>query len=444
MEEDRAKADAEAAALARKEARRQARARGRADAGRQGVAQPAVEALGPEPFHAEEPRPPRRVGRGVAIALVALVAVALAGLNFAPIDAGSFERAASARLGEPVRIGSIRLSVMPLPRLRMENVAVGAGGEIRIAGIEAAPDVGAIWNEKKHFGSVTLDGVSAPAGSLAALLWGKGSGDSLRIDSLVVKGARLQLPGVELPVIDATGTFGGGGNLEQATITARGGKFSVKVAAKGASAQVEISAGEVTFPFGGTIRFDDFRARGVANPAELALSEIEASALGGVLRGNARLRWTPAWSVEGQMTGRGIDPARFAAPLVASGSVEGRFAYSMRSPTPERLASALRYEGSFTMHKGTLGTVDLTRVLQGADSPGGTTLFSEMSGSFAGDLSRVQLRRVRLGAGMLSASGDLAVGPQKNLSGRFDVELRNQARAAFVLGGTLPAPVVRR
>ena len=212
--------------------------------------------------------------------------------------------------------------------------------------------------------------------------------------------------------------------------------------------EVEIEGSPFALPFGGTLAFGDFKASGTLAPAELLLSTFEARALDGFVTGNARLRWSNAWSLEGEIAVRNIDASVIAAPLVSAGRMEGKGNYVMRAPSADRLESTARLEGAFVVQKGTLGTVDLTQLLQGSGAPGGNTLFSEMTGNVVASAAGTQVRQVRLIAGLLNATGDVALDPQKNLAGRLQAELRTpggtQARGALSLGGTLSSPQVRR
>ena len=109
--------------------------------------------------------------------------------------------------------------------------------------------------------------------------------------------------------------------------------------------------------------------------------------------------------------------------------------------------SSARLEGTFTVQKGSIGNVDMTRILQGGNATGGTTMFSEMSGGVVADANRTQVRQVRMVAGLLNGTGNLDVDAQKNLAGRLQVELKSQAaqaRAALTISGTLKDPQFRR
>ncbi len=116
----------------------------------------------------------------------------------------------------------------------------------------------------------------------------------------------------------------------------------------------------------------------------------------------------------------------------------------MRSPAPDKLFAAGRAEGSFTVKKGSIANLDMTRVLQGSATTGGSTLFSEMTGNVLADANRTQLRNLRMSAGLLTAGGNVDVEAQGGLAGRIQVELRNQARATLAVSGTLKEPQFRR
>jgi predicted hotdog family 3-hydroxylacyl-ACP dehydratase len=59
----------------------------------------------------------------------------------------------------------------------------------------------------------------------------------------------------------------------------------------------------------------------------------------------------------------------------------------------------------------------------------------------------MQVRQLRLAAGLMSAAGAAEVDAQGNLNGRMQIELKSQAvqgRAGLTLSGTLKEPQYRR
>jgi hypothetical protein len=89
----------------------------------------------------------------------------------------------------------------------------------------------------------------------------------------------------------------------------------------------------------------------------------------------------------------------------------------------------------------------MTRLLQGSGSAGGTTFFAELDGDFSADPNRLLVRNLKLSAGLMSGVGQLDMDPQRNLSGRMQLELRAQsvqARSTLGVSGTLTNPQFRR
>jgi len=132
------------------------------------------------------------------------------------------------------------------------------------------------------------------------------------------------------------------------------------------------------------------------------------------------------WSMEGEFAVHQMEAGKIAAPLLAGGRSTARGVLHERA-APQRLILNSQLEGNFTIQRGRSPNVDMTRLLQGSGSGGGTTLFSEMSGSVSADSNRLLVRQIRMAAGLLNAAGQVEMDPQKNLSGRMQVELRARA-----------------
>ena len=239
----------------------------------------------------------------------------------------------------------------------------------------------------------------------------------------------------------------GPGGLEKAQLANAEKGLSVSLQTREGKTQIEIAAKQLVLPFAENIALDEFAGKGTLGAQELTLREFEARAFDGALTGNARLSWRDAWSFEGEFAAKRMDAAKLAAPVLSGGQLEGKGVYVMRAAEPEKLMATARLEGGFSVQKGTVANVDLARTLQGTSGSGGNTLFSEMSGSVVADASRIQLRQIRLSAGLLSANGAAEVDAKKNLSGRLQIELRAQTtqfRANLAISGTLREPQFRR
>jgi hypothetical protein len=137
-----------------------------------------------------------------------------------------------------------------------------------------------------------------------------------------------------------------------------------------------------------------------------------------------------------------MEPAQLAPALIQDGWLDGNASYFMAAKDADQLFAAPRVEGSFTVRDGTLLGVDLGGLIR-SGKPVGKTLFSEIAGAGAYENGKLELRKLTLGAGLLSAKGSLDVDSNKNLNGRFSVEFKSpaaQTRGNFGMSGTLKDP----
>ena len=292
--------------------------------------------------------------------------------------------------------------------------------------------------------TLQLDGVQIPASWVGAGIWGKGGGGTSRLEHVIARGVQVEAPGLELPVLTVDAKLDAGGALQSLSAQTADGSQTFNLTMTDGKAAVEISARNFRLPFPGAVQLGDLVGVGTLTPSELTLGKFDLGAFGGLVKGNARVRWGESWSVEGEFNATSMDPGLATASLVPTGRLEGRGAFLMRASTPHKLHEAARVDAAFTIRNGTLGFVDLTRALQAGDAHGGTTSFASLDGnaSFAG--GTVRLTRFRLVAGLLNAAGDATVDPAKNLTGRLEVSVASQARGVLSLGGTVLQPQVKR
>jgi len=443
-EKARAKAEAKAQAQARKLARTKDRA---GEEAWRGEDESARTSAGLSARDAWAQRKPRSLGKPVAIVLLLLLVGGIAALPFVPIDVAPYEKSGQNWLGVPVQIGSVSLTLLPAPQLKFTNVTIGKDPQIKVAAVKAVPEIGSLLGDRKSLKSLDLEGVVFPRQYFPALLSDKSRGESLRVEKITAKGLKLDVSELALPALDVDARFNLEGALLSVTFANPERALTIKLQPQGNKAGVEISADSMPLPIGGDLVIGDFLAKGTISADELALNSVEGRAFDGRMQGNARLRWRSGWSLDGEIQVTGMDASRIAAPILAAGTLEGKGVYSMKALLPERLFMNATLEGNFAVQKGSITNVDMTRLLQGSSAPGGTTLFSEMAGAVSADPNRFQVRQIRLAAGLLNGTGQAEMDPQKNLSGRMQIELRSQtvqARAALALSGTLQDPQFRR
>ena len=391
-------------------------------------------------------RKPRSVARQLPVLLLVVLVVAIAAVPFVSMEPGPYEKAAQTWLGQPVKIGSVSWSLFPAPQLKFEKVAIGKDPQMRVAAISATPEILSLFAERKVLRSLDLENASFPREFLPVLLMERGKGRPLGVERITAKGLKLDVPELKLAPLDLDASFAADGALKTVTFLNAERKLSVKLQPQRGRTAIEISSGSFPLPIGPDLVLSDFVAKGTVTRNELVLSDAEVHAFGGRLLGSSvRLRWSDGWSLDGALTARQLDVAKFAAPMLAGGTLEGKGVFSMRASAPERLLANARLEGNFTVHKGSIANIDMTRLLQGGGSSGGTTLFTEMSGGVSADSNRVSVRQIRLAAGLMNGTGQVEMDSKSKLSGRLQIELRSvQARATLAVSGTLKDPQYRR
>src|SRR5437773_2060001 len=147
-------------------------------------------------------------GKPVTIALVVILGVALVALHVIPISTADYEKAAREALGQPVRLGSGRVSLWRGVHYEFRDVRIGE--RVRIAEVRAFPALDALFEEKKIFKRVELEGAAVPQDVLGEALFARANGENFKLGRVLAKQLKLEgplpLPPLDVDVaLDATG-----------------------------------------------------------------------------------------------------------------------------------------------------------------------------------------------------------------------------------------------
>jgi len=423
---------------AQREREREARQRGRE------ARQHAKAAAGDEPVKYSKVRRPVKWGRPVAITLFVVLVVVIGALHVIPLPMEEYERAASEALGRPVKIGSGHLSLFTGVRLDLKNVSVD--GFAKIASVHAYPEIGSLMDDRKAFRRIELKGITVPQAAIGATIGNRMRVDRFKVGRILVNGLKLDGP-VALPEFEGEALIGNDGAVRSLTLRGPESLNAKLTPAANGEIEFDVTAATVAVPFVPELTLSSFAMKGRANRQGMNIASWGGAFLDGGLSGTATLRWTGPWHLDGTLTARAINAAVFAPALLSEGKAEGSGRFSMSGADPAKLYDAARMEGSFTMGKGMLGTVDLSRVLHTSGRQhGGRTQFTEMSGQGVYDRGSVALRNVSISAGALSAGATADIAPSGALAGRIVADIRTTVqplRAILVIGGTVKEPQVR-
>jgi hypothetical protein len=374
--------------------------------------------------------------------LFLVLAAGIGALHVMPIATAEYEQAASQALGRPVTIGAARLSLYSGVQLNLSNVSVG---EVKVPAVRAFPAIGSLFGPQKSFSRLELEGATLPQQALGALFGARIRAENFAVERIYAKGLKLTGP-VKLPALDAELAFGSDGSITSTTVRGPEG-LQGKIVPNGKGVDFDIVANSFAVPIFPDVWLSGFAMKGSATPEGMQIREWGGGSLDGGISGTASVRWGSNWVIDGVVTVRGINAAVFAPALLSEGHAEGTAKFFLNDPDPMNFLSRGRLEGNFSVHKGVLGSFDLSRAIQtGGRQAGGRTPFTGMNGHGVFDRGAVALRNVSFGAGAMNAGASADIGADGKLSGRIvaDVSTSSQTlRATLNLGGTVRDPQVK-
>ncbi|RKT60503.1 AsmA-like protein [Azonexus fungiphilus] len=411
-------------------------------------AEPRLEAS-PMP-HEEVPEPlpgARRSPLGMLLAglLILLLGAALV-FFFYPYGGhkADVERAATGMLQVPVTVDGVSMRFLPAPALVIDGMRVEGGGKIDQVRL------GAPW--KLVFGGVdslaaaTLSGVRfTPAQLLALPGFDSRSLPLAALRQVTVEDFGLLLPGgTELASLNGRLQWSGG-RFEQAVLETPDRGLLIKARPQSAAIALEIE-GRAWKPGALPISFAALQARGVLYADRLQVSEIDTTVLGGVLKGD----WLLTWSGSGlAMSGAALlarlDLRQVAAALAPALKIEGELAGNLRwqgqAGDWDGLWPALAAQLAGEVSRGVIHGVDLGEAARrgpGAQVRGGATRFDKLDAALTLDAGGLTMRNIRLDAGLMTASGQVAANAGGDIDGRLLLLARSSVatvRVPLLLGG---------
>src|SRR5262245_24703894 len=244
-EEKRARREAKEQAREAAKARKAARARDRAGEEAYRGDQDAVREAGPSISAGElwQKRRPRNLVKGLMTLLVAAAVVGVAALPFVPQETAPYEKSAQAWLDQPVKIGAVYLTLLPLPQLKFEKVVIGRDPQLKVGVIKASPELTTLLDDRIGIRSLELDNVTLPRQFLAVLLQDKSGRRGLGAQRITAKGLKIDAQELGLPPLDLDASLAPDGSLRSASFSNAEQRLSIQVEPRGGRATVDISSG---------------------------------------------------------------------------------------------------------------------------------------------------------------------------------------------------------
>ena len=396
---------------------------------------------------------------GAVILILAIVPFFISLNDYIP----RIESEISARLMEPVKIGSLRAGGLPLPHVTVTGITVGKTGDIQVGEVTITPRLISLLGTTKVIRSIEIERLVVTQQGIdkivaltppAAKPGTPAEPPVVRVEGIRLDGAVLKLEKATLGPLDARLSLASDGNLESASLVTSDGKLRVRVKPEGGRYLIDASATDWTLPVGAAILFDELTVKGVATPQEATFSEARARLYGGTVTGNVHLAWQKGMQLKGAAEVNQVEIGSLLQALDKPRSMSGRLnakpEFSADAPNAGQIADALRLETPFDIQSGVLHGVDINKAAVSLISKdagkGGETRFDKLSGQLAMDRGTRHLTQLNIASGSLSADGHVTISPKDTLSGRINANVKAVTVAtgavALTVTGTLEHPLV--
>ncbi len=402
-------------------------------------------------------RSPLERARPFIIGVVVVVGLVFGVVNLMPMSGyiPAAEKMMSDKLGEPLTIGAMKMSLTSGLEFKLSNVNIGSTQDVTLNDVVVVPELGSLFGDKLVLRSIRADGGSMVKEVLVRLPgWLDTSMADQRVEvrSISLRGIKLDMRTFALPTMNAELNFARDGSVSSARVKSSDGKLSVDVSRFDGETAVAITASNWSPPVGAPVQLAEFTGKGSVSGTTLTLNQWDATAYGGELKGTAQLSWSPRWRLTSQFEFVRIETeemlAAFSDTAKVTGLASGKGQLVSEAGDVDTLLDRPSLSAEFVVKKGTLDGVDLVRALQAgsAGTQGGSTRFEEMNGKVTVANGQFSYRNVELGAGILTAESDFNIGGKQEVSGRVGVRLRSTAQslsANLNISGTLKGILLR-
>ncbi|MFH2134906.1 MAG: AsmA-like C-terminal region-containing protein [Pseudomonadota bacterium] len=359
------------------------------------------------------------------------------------------EQRLSERFKQPVKVGSMSASLLPVPKIELVDVKVGAAAELNVRAATLNFDLLSLLSESRSIEDVVLQDSQVNGKQLDKVVqWVKGMGGDTQfpLAHVTLRNMKIVSDEISVPLLQGGADFDQGG-FSRLSLHSEDEKFNVELKAVANRTQITFGIRDDSLPLFPAARFSSFNARGEVGAHEINISDFDAHAYGGIWSGKGKLNWSRGWKFDASIQAKTMELTELFPQFGLSGEVFIDGELSAGSESLFKLTKALRVDASFEAKRGVINGIDMVETARLASHEhlvGGRTHFDELNGSFVAENGQVHFRSVRITSGMLKASGTFEVSADEGLKGVFNSEIKMRSgNNPLALSGSISEPRLR-
>ena len=373
------------------------------------------------------------------------------------------ERIANDKLGVPVSVASGHWSIFPSPRVVVNDIVVGKAQEVLVKRVEVIPTLSSLFSATKVIDlKVSEPIIKQSALALLSTLSNKkserdGTATAVNIRNVSIEALQLDWPNTKYPIINVDANLTNMNALQSTKLETVDGALKADVTPEDGGHLILVALKKWTSPIELPIFIDTGKLVMHLKANQLEIPNIDVALYSGKLTGNAIVSWEKSWRASGKLNVADLsvkEPSSLVSKSVyLSGNLFGNGSFSGNAKDAGQLADNLTANFKFKVNNGVLHGLDLVKVaslLIKQSNKGGSTEFEEFSGVLDMDKGtnsarQYHLHDLKISSGLLAATGEVKVKPNKALDGAVEVEVkRNVSLVAIplVVSGTVSNPII--
>ena len=371
------------------------------------------------------------------------------------------EAALAKSTGRPASVEEMHVSFYPRPGLLLRNVRLGdetAKDVVRVSEIRLQPELGTLLSARLIFREAELRGFTLSAETITSL--SKMLGTTARepngpgVRHVAAADAEISFAGLALGEMHGNLELTADGTLHVLSLqsTDRSLQVELKPSARGIAVRLEGIGWRPSerSPF----FFSSLNLQGDVVGTVFTIDTLELRIFDGLVRGATILHADPQPGMAGEIAFDRINTGKLGEALGIGGQFEGDATGKLRfvatSEAWSTVLPSLQASGEFSMHRGSLGGIDLPEAVRRVSTTpatlGGRTRFEDLSGGIVLTPGTTRFSRLVLNAGLMQSSGQIEVSRELQLRGRMEVQMRGRAdhtAVPILISGTLKSPLLQ-